>query len=172
MACHTPSGVARIVKLPGHRDCMLLKSALIGAYSVDHCPRSTEKKKIHLHFLLPGWALVAPSYFTLLAILAQLGQLASLALWFTSSSSCKARAQSIDYTGPRGMESSRHCKWPATRALPYQAHAQLLHCILHPSKKKNKQRSKGECDLITQPRSHHIIKMQNLKMGLDMTCKM
>jgi len=31
MACHTPSGVARILKLPGHRDFTLPKSALIGA---------------------------------------------------------------------------------------------------------------------------------------------
>jgi len=25
----------------------------------------------------------------------------------------------IDYTGPRGIEPSKHGKWPASRALPY-----------------------------------------------------
>ena len=70
MACHTPSGVARILKLPRHRDCMLPKSALIG-HSDDHSSQSAEKKFFSFIFSqLPGWALVAPSYFTLLAILA------------------------------------------------------------------------------------------------------
>jgi len=34
--------------------------------------------------------------------------------------SCKAWAPwSIDYTGPREMESSKYGKWPASWALPY-----------------------------------------------------
>ena len=70
MACHTPSGVARIVKLSRHRDCTLLKSALIGRWIVLIIPQEVRKKKNSAFiFQLPGWALVAPSYFTLLASL-------------------------------------------------------------------------------------------------------
>ena len=53
------SGVARILKLPGHRNCTLAKAARSGA---DELARSAEKKNLAFIFQLPGWALMAPSW--------------------------------------------------------------------------------------------------------------
>ena len=54
--CTMTSGIARILKLPGHRGCTLSREA--------------RKKNFAFIFQLPRWALVAPSYFALQAILA------------------------------------------------------------------------------------------------------
>ena len=57
-SCLEYSGVARILKLPGHRNCALAKAARSGA---DELARSTEKNLAFI-FQLPGWALMAPSW--------------------------------------------------------------------------------------------------------------
>jgi len=52
------SGVARILKLPGHRNCTLAKAARSGTDEL----RKALKKILAFIFQLPGWALMAHSW--------------------------------------------------------------------------------------------------------------
>jgi len=54
------SGIARILKLPGHSNYVLVKAAHRSMYSADQSMRSAEKF-LTIIFQLPGWTLVAPS---------------------------------------------------------------------------------------------------------------
>ena len=62
MDSHGTSGIARILKLPGHRVIAHCRKQHIEACSADQSARSA-KKKIAFIFQLSGWALVAHSCF-------------------------------------------------------------------------------------------------------------